>query len=97
MADRIPYHRDPRRRVLVNRYERTPERQADKDFYSSRAWRITRDYKLRLNPLCEEPECREVATHVHHLEPRKKRPDLAFEVDNLQALCQPCHNRQDER
>lgn len=28
---------------------------------------------------------------VDHIEPVKKRPDLAFELDNLQTLCAKCH------
>ena len=97
MAERIPYFRRHQPPRIASGYERRPQRQADKDFYCSRPWRRVRDLKLRMNPLCESPDCTEVATHVHHVEPRKARPDLAYDLDNLQALCQPCHNRQEVR
>jgi len=29
---------------------------------------------------------------VHHKIELKKRPDLAFDDDNLESLCKPCHN-----
>ena len=33
------------------------------------------------------------ATVVHHIKPRSERPDLALELDNLQSLCDACHNK----
>lgn len=32
------------------------------------------------------------ATTVHHVIPRKERPDLALCLDNLQSVCPKCHN-----
>lgn len=29
--------------------------------------------------------------HVDHLRPHQLRPDLAFELSNLQLVCVPCH------
>jgi len=29
---------------------------------------------------------------VHHKQELKQRPDLAFDDDNLEALCKRCHN-----
>ena len=30
---------------------------------------------------------------VHHIKPSDKYPDLMYEIDNLQTLCRPCHER----
>lgn len=30
---------------------------------------------------------------VDHIEPVRHRPDLAFDLTNLQTLCGPCHGR----
>lgn len=66
----------------------------DNRFYASARWRKLRAYKLSLNPLCEK--CQRAgrvtqALHVHHVEERKDRPDLAYELSNLESLCVPCH------
>jgi 5-methylcytosine-specific restriction protein A len=75
-------------------------RQEDKNFYSSDRWRRLRAAKLRDQPLCED--CRASsrltkAEHVHHIQPRKLRPDLACERLNLRSLCAACHNALDVR
>lgn len=77
-------------------YERAVDRKADKLFYASAPWRKLRSLVLAEQPLCAD--CRRrgelrPAAHVHHKIERKDRPDLALDHDNLEALCQPCHNR----
>ncbi len=84
------------RRARAREYDARPDRKADKAFYDSAAWLRFRAYILTRRPLCER--CQEdghltPARHVHHVKPRKDRPDLAFDEDNVQALCVPCHNR----
>jgi thymidylate synthase (FAD) len=32
---------------------------------------------------------------LDHIEPVSLRPDLAFDLDNLQVLCRPCHRKKD--
>jgi len=61
-------------------------------FYQSKAWRNLRAYKLSLNPLCENENCKNVATEVHHIKERKDFPELQLEINNLQSLCKPCHS-----
>ena len=98
MAKRIAYLKPPHLANLPTAsqaYERRDVRQADKNFYASKRWRQLRARKLKATPLCEE--CRRQgrltpAVHVHHLQPRKARPDLAYDPANLEALCLPCHN-----
>lgn len=67
------------------------ERQA---FYKGRLWLQTRAVKLRNNPLCEVCEQAgriEQATQVHHVIERLSRPDLAFDMSNLESICATCH------
>lgn len=33
------------------------------------------------------------ATLVHHIEPYRDAPELALNMDNLQSLCEVCHNQ----
>lgn len=66
-------------------------------FYLSTAWRRIRLVALeRDNFECQE--CKRQgkyskATTVHHKEHLKDRPDLALDLDNLESLCGPCHNK----
>lgn len=82
-----PQHEQQRRR----QYDR--DRQEDKAFYTSKRWRRVRLQKLRRNPLCE-CGCNQLAEEVHHKQDRKDRPDLAYELDNLEALTKACHSRE---
>lgn len=78
------------------------EKQSD-PFYRSALWRrarrqaLERDLYLcaecmaayRRSELCAPRP----ATVVHHIVPRALRPDLALALDNLQSLCDACHNK----
>lgn len=56
-------------------------------FYRSRAWAVLRAKKLRLSPNCEWCRARGPrGMHVDHIEPLRRRPDLALDVTNLQTL-----------
>ena len=64
-------------------------------FYQSTAWRKLREEKLRKNPICEQ--CIRIgliipAQVVDHIVPINKG-GAALDIDNLQSLCNPCHNR----
>lgn len=68
----------------------------DKHPFSTRRGRKVRDIKLRCNPLCERCESGGlvvVAKEVHHKKPWDKYPDLALDLDNLESLCEPCHDK----
>jgi 5-methylcytosine-specific restriction endonuclease McrA len=69
-------------------------RRDDVKFYQSARWRALRVLVLREEPICT---CGLPAKHVHHIKPRKERPDLQWERSNLEALCIPCHNAKDTR
>lgn len=72
-------------------------------FYKSALWRRARRQALERDLyMCAECMAawrrRELpaprpATVVHHIKPRSERPDLALNLDNLQSLCDACHNK----
>ncbi len=64
-------------------------------FYWSTAWRTFRAWFIKRHPLCTRCLAWKRMTrteHVHHVIPRKERPDLALSEDNCEALCAACHN-----
>lgn len=74
--------------------ERTKQRQS---FYNKSEWRKLRKAKLMAQPLCEL--CGAVAQHIHHIisfvneDDELKQMELLLNWENLQSLCQECHNR----
>ena len=94
MPRRVPFFRPPGQADASKCYARTESRRKDNSFYSSAPWRKLRAAFLASNPLCVD--CLKqgrttAAEHVHHVQERKLRPDLALDWDNLEALCEPCH------
>ena len=68
-----------------------------KDFYKSRKWQKTsRLYMERKNYVCER--CGQPASICHHrihLTPLNIRDTkISLSINNLEALCQECHNRE---
>lgn len=64
--------------------------------YNSRRWKKLRAAFRDENPLCRLCAAAgrvEGARDVDHRIPVDVRPDLAYEWDNLQALCRACHTR----
>jgi predicted kinase len=67
----------------------------DDAFTSDRRWRRLRKMYITAHPLCSEclKRGRTVpASEVDHRIPRRDRPDLAFEWDNLDGLCKTHHS-----
>jgi 5-methylcytosine-specific restriction enzyme A len=65
---------------------------------SSARWKKVSRLKLSINPICEDPlghhgSNTQTATQVHHIEAVAKRPELAFDLANLMAVCTYCHPR----
>ena len=63
------------------------------NFYSQAAWRKLREYKLRLNPICEHCQQRDEGTPavmVDHIKPIIEGGE-PLELSNLQSLCDLCH------
>jgi 5-methylcytosine-specific restriction enzyme A len=98
MPARIPTHRPRGLPDQAKLYEQQPRRREDGAWYRRLPWYGpggVREAKLKLNPTCEDCLQRGrvvVATEVHHVIPRKERPDLALDLANLRSLCKPCHN-----
>lgn len=75
-----------------------------KPFYRTAAWRKVRKMALmRDGGMCCECMRRMLdgsgtlvrrATMVHHIIPIEQRPDLALDLDNLESLCDSCHNKE---
>lgn len=64
-------------------------------FYQSQAWRNLRNKKIEQFPLCEECQRKGVTTLaqvVDHIVPINRR-GAKLDINNLQSLCHPCHNR----
>jgi 5-methylcytosine-specific restriction endonuclease McrA len=70
-------------------------------FYRSTEWfklraRLTAQWKRTGLPcnFCRQPLdwLTPKAVHVDHIRPRRKHPELALDIRNLQCLCQRCHN-----
>jgi 5-methylcytosine-specific restriction enzyme A len=94
MPKSIPFSRAPR---LNGPREARPESKSERDkFYSGADWRDLREVFLRQNPLCARctSEGRTtLASLVHHIKERIPHPELAFDWDNLESSCNPCHTR----
>ena len=81
-------------------YDSEPERRADINWYTSARWRKTRDAYKTAHPLCERCEAQgfvELTAEIHHIKDRKRYPALAYDWDNLQALCKRCHSKETRR
>lgn len=63
--------------------------------YGTALWARLRAQQLRDEPLCKyHNQMGEVvaATVVDHVKPHRGDRNLAFDSDNLQSLCEGCHN-----
>lgn len=64
-------------------------------FYQSTAWRKLRAVKLKQSPMCEQCERNgriTPAQMVDHIVPINKG-GASLDIENLQSLCNACHNR----
>lgn len=76
-----------------------------KSFYTSKAWKETRHaYIKRVNGLCER--CRasgefvpgKIVHHKNHITPKNiKDPRVTLSFNNLELLCEDCHNKEHKR
>ena len=82
---RTAYSSDHQRRARADE-----AKGADRQFYSSPAWRRVRAIVLRDQPACQ---CGQPSTEVDHKISRRERPDLALVRSNLEAKCKTCHSR----
>lgn len=79
------------------KFTRQSEKAKSRDFYSSWEWKKARYAVLKIHGhRCQCCGWRPGDTDngylvVDHIQPRKKRPDLALNTDNLQVLCNDCN------
>ena len=67
------------------------------EFYQSRAWEKARDAYFRSRcGICERcGQAGDIVHHRIHLTPSNiKDPRVALSFDNLELLCQDCHNKE---
>jgi 5-methylcytosine-specific restriction endonuclease McrA len=104
MPTKAPIHGSKTKSEQHRAYDRqrasNPALAAAARIRSSARWQALRDWYRHSYPLCFDPfgdhnrERRTVAAdQVHHIEPLAKRPDLAFDPENLAGLCCGCHRR----
>lgn len=97
--ERIPTYKPPRL-VPTVRPKAADDRKADVRFYVSARWKrlaaIVRNAAHGLCQRCGQPPTRK-SLEVHHKKPRKTHPELAYDLDNLEALCTRCHNAESDR
>lgn len=63
------------------------------EFLESYEWRKLRMEVIKhYGPVCMCCRSETNPIHVDHIKPRKKRPDLALDFDNLQILCNECNH-----
>ncbi|MBS4188641.1 HNH endonuclease [Bacillus sp. FJAT-49705] len=79
-------------------YDKYQRDQESKAFYISKAWLQCRELALiRDNYLCQKCLKQNKITSadmVHHIKELKDHPELSLDLDNLESLCHPCHNRE---
>ncbi|WP_137111942.1 HNH endonuclease [Rhodobacter sp. SY28-1] len=61
----------------------------------TRQWEALRAEFIRLHPLCAF--CGSTSEHVDHIKAHKGNPALFWNWNNLQALCEHCHNSVKQR
>ena len=69
------------------------------NFYHSKAWRMTRKFYIKANPLCEQCTRDNRTTGgqmVDHIKALSIGGDR-FHQSNLQTLCNSCHNKKNAK
>lgn len=76
-------------------------REFARPFYSSRAWKETREAYINAHPLCERcltfgrmtPGT--IVHHIEHLSPENiDNPAISLGFDNLETVCRDCHAKE---
>lgn len=63
------------------------------EFYKSPRWRALREKALKLHGRACQRCGDTTKLHVDHIKPRSKNHHLAFDLNNLQILCEDCNTR----
>lgn len=84
------------------RHNKTFSRMSAQTYYNTKQWKSLRKAYFQEHPLCEmcEREGKITPTEeIHHIKPISSgsdelaRKDLAFDYNNLMALCAECHRK----
>lgn len=89
-----PPRQCPRCRQLVPGGQRcrcAPNTSPSSTITSQRRYRKMKAVYLATHPVCEHHGCPYPAAEVDHIKPVHTHAELAFDVDNLQALCRDHH------
>ena len=62
-----------------------------------RKWRKTRDAYIHAYPWCSEPDCREMATDVDHIDGLGPKGQYGHDWSNLRSYCHSCHSKRTAR
>jgi len=90
----MPYLPKHKRKSWMPKKEEGQTRQYDNTaFYQSKQWRMTRNYYIKRNPLCEQCLRDNKTTSgqcVDHIK-QVTKGGSKFDESNLQTLCNSCH------
>lgn len=82
---------------MTRRNQRSAEARAWRPWYSLKRWSLLKDathlrdgYQCRM---CGRLHPTRQGLVADHIQPHKGDPALFWDPDNLQTLCQPCHDR----
>ena len=90
---RCEFHAKAHEREREERYHSGDHR----GIYQTARWARVRALVLALHPLCVRCEAAgraTIATDVHHVKRLAEHLDLAYAVENLEALCSSCHSKE---
>ena len=86
------------RRKKQRQEDSEPARKEAKRFYNSERWRRTSNRYKEAHPLCERCLAKGFwdapSEETHHIKSLREHPELAFDWDNLEALCKTCHGKE---
>lgn len=81
-----------KRRAPTTRRQNAENR---KQYYTARWGRVRKQVLARDHYLCRE--CGEPGNQVDHVLRAEERPELFWQLENLQTLCRTCHSRKTQR
>lgn len=60
-------------------------------FLDTELTKWARKVKVRDGYICQHCGCDDEIMHAHHIKPKSKFPELAFDIENGICLCWECH------
>lgn len=79
-------------------YDKFKRDRDSKSFYNSSDWQCVREHALirdhYLCVRCFKEKKLVPADMVHHIIPLRDDRDKGLDLDNLESLCHPCHNKE---